>query len=230
MSAYSGPNVSISGLALCLDASNIKSYPGSGSTWFDLSGNNRHASLISSPTFTSGAIKYFTLNGVDQYATVANYSGINFNTCTIIYVGYLDSAPNSRNTIFSQYYGGNGPQFEWQSSGFLRSGFRQNSAATPEHNAPNADGQINAATLYHIAVTYNTGGVLSHYKNGVLLGTATNSTQTDINGGGNIDIGRNSSAGLYFKGRVYSCAVYNRVLNSREIIQDFISIRGRYGL
>ena len=40
MGTIYGPNFVTDGLVLCLDAANTRSYPGSGSTWTDLSGNN----------------------------------------------------------------------------------------------------------------------------------------------------------------------------------------------
>ena len=43
MSVISGPNIVLDGLVLYLDAANPKSYPGTGSTWNDLSGNGHHA-------------------------------------------------------------------------------------------------------------------------------------------------------------------------------------------
>ena len=39
---------------LLLDAANPNSYPGSGTTWTDLSGNGRNGTLTNGPTFTAG--------------------------------------------------------------------------------------------------------------------------------------------------------------------------------
>ena len=36
------PKIVTDGLVLCLDAANKRSYPGSGSTWNDLSGRGNH--------------------------------------------------------------------------------------------------------------------------------------------------------------------------------------------
>jgi hypothetical protein len=48
-----GPRIPQSGLQLCLDASNSKSYPGSGTTWYDISGNGRDFTCASAPTFNA---------------------------------------------------------------------------------------------------------------------------------------------------------------------------------
>ena len=53
MSAYSGPEISNDGLVLCLDAANFKSYPGTGTTWTDLSGLGNNGTLTNGPTYSS---------------------------------------------------------------------------------------------------------------------------------------------------------------------------------
>ena len=53
MASFAGPNLTTDKLILCLDAANTNSYPGSGTTWYDLSGNERHGTLINEPTFQS---------------------------------------------------------------------------------------------------------------------------------------------------------------------------------
>ena len=48
-----GPKIVSSGLVLCLDAANKVSYPGSGTVWRDLSGNNNTGTLTNGPTFNA---------------------------------------------------------------------------------------------------------------------------------------------------------------------------------
>ena len=44
MGLFHSPKIATDGLILNLDAGNTKSYPGSGTTWTDLSKENNHAS------------------------------------------------------------------------------------------------------------------------------------------------------------------------------------------
>jgi hypothetical protein len=62
-----GPKIVTDGLVLALDAANPKSYPGSGTTWSDLSGNGNNGSLINGPTFDSGNNGSIVFDGVDDY-------------------------------------------------------------------------------------------------------------------------------------------------------------------
>jgi hypothetical protein len=57
-------NVVTSGLLLYLDANDKLSYPGTGTVWYDLSGNNANGTLINSPTWNSNG--YFTFDAIDD--------------------------------------------------------------------------------------------------------------------------------------------------------------------
>ena len=52
MSVFAGPEIINSGLVLSLDAANPKSYPGSGTTWFNLCGSV-NGTLVNGPTFSN---------------------------------------------------------------------------------------------------------------------------------------------------------------------------------
>lgn len=70
MASSIAPNIVTDGLVLYLDAANTKSYPGSGTTWFDISGNNRNFTLTNSPTFSTLGGGSFRFDGTDDYATL----------------------------------------------------------------------------------------------------------------------------------------------------------------
>jgi len=65
------------GLVLNLDAGNPYSYAGSGSTWYDVSGNSNNSTLTFGPTYstTNGGIINF--DGVDDYVNLNSGSAIN---------------------------------------------------------------------------------------------------------------------------------------------------------
>ena len=61
------------GNRLALDAGNSSSYSGSGSIWYDISGNDNDVELFNSPFYTSG---YLTFNGLDQYGIAPDSSSL----------------------------------------------------------------------------------------------------------------------------------------------------------
>ena len=69
MSAYSGPEIANDGLVLALDAANPRSYPGSGTTWTDLSGNGNNGTLVNVPTYSNANGGSIVFDGVDDYVS-----------------------------------------------------------------------------------------------------------------------------------------------------------------
>jgi hypothetical protein len=58
-----------SSMVLHLDAANSISYSGSGSTWYDISGNNRNGTLVNATYDANG---YFNFNGSNTYVDLTN--------------------------------------------------------------------------------------------------------------------------------------------------------------
>ena len=66
------PKIVTDGLVLCLDAADLKSYPGSGTTWTDRSGNGYNATLNNGPTFNSANGGSIDFDGSNDYATITD--------------------------------------------------------------------------------------------------------------------------------------------------------------
>ena len=69
MAAQGGPKVPRASLVCAYDAANYKSYPGSGTTWYDLSGNGYHLTLNSAGTWNSAGARSY----MDFTAGIAKY-------------------------------------------------------------------------------------------------------------------------------------------------------------
>jgi hypothetical protein len=132
ISAYDS-SFNSNGALLYLDAGNTASYPGSGTTWTDLSTYENNATLINSPTFTNAdTASYFTFNGTNQYAPVTQskfnvtYTGkttlfsiktINANTGNLIY-RCLFGGDNLRNfNTYMYHVSGSTWQIHFSSNG-----------------------------------------------------------------------------------------------------------------
>jgi hypothetical protein len=74
MSVAGGPDLIQDGLVLCLDAANTKSYPGSGTSWVDLSGNGNNGTLTNGPTFSSTNGGNIFFDGTNDYVRVSSTS------------------------------------------------------------------------------------------------------------------------------------------------------------
>ena len=76
MALFQGKNLTSSNLVLHLDATNTKSYSGSGNTWYDLSGYDRHVTLYNSPAFDNSSGGAITFDGVNEYGEATNWGVI----------------------------------------------------------------------------------------------------------------------------------------------------------
>ena len=73
MGFFRGPNIVRDGLVLALDAASPRSYPGSGTTWYDLSGNGNNGTLQSGATVNSEG--NVVLDGTDDRVVVPDANG-----------------------------------------------------------------------------------------------------------------------------------------------------------
>lgn len=239
------PNIVLNGLVMCLDAANIKSYPGSGSLWTDISGKGNNATLLNGPTFSPTNNGGIVFDGSTQYSHPP-ISLSYLNSCTMeatfnssVYVagaktifGYAQKSGYTAPTIGSMYI----------NTGTLTASI----IGVTDGYRYVTGGTILANRNYHVTFTKDTiKGILQLYVNGILMGTQTftaaNYAQWTTLGsyiGTNVlDIAKstNTVAGQgwstdYFNGTIYGLKVYSRVLSSSEIQQNFNALRSRYGV
>ena len=79
-------NIVTDGLVLNLDASMLASYPKTGTTWNDISGNEKNGTLTNDPTFNSengGSIAFDGSNDYIEISPNGTTSGFNVQSFTI---------------------------------------------------------------------------------------------------------------------------------------------------
>jgi hypothetical protein len=82
MALAHSPKIVTNGLVLAVDAANLKSYAGSGTTWNDLSGNIIAGELVNSPTFNTSNNGFFQFV-TDDYARFQNSTLLDTQTPTV---------------------------------------------------------------------------------------------------------------------------------------------------
>lgn len=103
MAQYYNTYITDSGnLIFYLDAVNLKSYSGSGSIWYDVSGNSNHFTLFNSPTYTNNGTTgtYLTFNGTNQYARSTNAINFNQYSAVTIEIGYRSTVTNTTQILY----------------------------------------------------------------------------------------------------------------------------------
>ncbi len=214
------------GLVLELDAGQRASYPGTGNTWYDVSGNSLNGTLTNGPAFSGiGATSSIVFDRSNDYVNVGDSSLL--STFTGMTLEIIVKYTSTNDQIFVQKWnyalGNDGYTLELLSSAIVGACYSGGGTYlfTSVSNYP-----IN--NIYHIVFTLN-GSTQTMYINGVLV--ATNSSgSVPITAGKNLMIGQRSSAGTYFGGNNYLTKFYNRGLSAYEVKQNFDYYRTRYNI
>lgn len=223
MALNHSPRIVTNGIVAYWDAGNTKSYPGSGTTWSDLSGNQLNMTTVNSPTFSSGS---FAFNGTNQYASATNSTLLNNQTFTVsVWVKTNATTQNgfwfekgSVNTQYALFQEGDRIKCRIQTgSGFV------------DTIAPVTASFMNTTSWFNVVFTFVTGSQVC-YVNSSVAGTGTTTATIPVNSGG-MWIGVYGGAGGYFyNGSIAQVKVYNRVLSSSEVLQNYNTLKGRFGL
>jgi hypothetical protein len=223
------------GLVLNLDAGNTASYPGTGTTWTDLSGNGNNATLVNGTSYSSSNGGTMVFDGINDYSIVnkSNPIGLDKNigftvcffnkrTSNTSYQGYVGGGDNSG----FQVYGNSQPNkilFEMSRVGGGYSSFGSNLEFP--YNQWSFTCIKYDALLSKVDIFQNNNNQTFTSANGVGgIGTYKLSIIKDI------FIGYPNLSPRYFGGNLNNIMLYNRVLTTSEINDNFNALKSRYGL
>jgi hypothetical protein len=218
MSLGHGASVVKDGLVLHLDAANVKSYPGSGTVWKDLSGNGNHAQInnySNTPTFSNSFLGTFDFsNNAQFYIDIPELN--NTDPYTVIWFGADGSGNN---------YSGVSRDVAWRTGNHLI-GWQTGAINSDTGRDTNTNTTGDEFMICHVNNTAT--NTVSQYLNSIFYGTFTYSSWTSVlrwtfgaRGDGN---------GHQYTGKMGAVLLYNRILTEPEIKQNFNATKGRYGI
>ena len=221
---FTGAPVVDTSLQLWLDSGQTASYPGSGTTWTDLSGQANTGTLNNSPTFTSAVGGgTFLFNGTNQTASVASLNlQQNFTLEAWVNQNVLNGF-----VIFGQGSGAinnGGLHILYTSNTTIRFGFTANDT---DFTVATSTG-----TWYHMIFTYNSSTFAKgFYLNAVVQSGTVVTGPGAYTGSGVFRLGASySTGGTYGNGYFEGVKMYNRILTADEITSNFNALRGRFGI
>lgn len=226
MSVSYNPSIVTSGMLMCIDAANTKSYPGSGTTVTDISGNGYTGTLVNAPSFSSTNQGEITYNGSTQYISIAQNTPTLSQITLEVVCKLSNPTPQSsgfiigRSSSYRIIYNANG--FDWVCS-------TNNNAW---YSTGTVLGTINAtiANWNHLVCTYD-GSNLRMYINGALVGTSASAISGNIQNGSNLQMMQSDAGNIsYGNGTIAAARIYNVALSATAVRQNFNAIRGRYGI
>jgi hypothetical protein len=187
-----------------------------GTTLIDLSGNGYNMTLTGSPTFSSSNGGVLQFNGSNQYGTL---SSLNYSTSTFTIIAASRYSGATRGRVISSV-GNNWLLGSWGSTteNYYAEGWISSVAA----GANDTNWRIYAATENYSS------DLRSLYVNNIANVTNSTAGSAGFNG---LSVGRwGGGASEYSTCEVSFIQVYNRILTTGEISQNFNALRGRYGI
>jgi hypothetical protein len=242
MSVRGGPDIVENGLVLYLDAANRRSYPGSGTSWTDVSGNGNNGTLTNGPTFDGGNGGSIVFDGVNDYVTMGTPTLLNITGSITIYswVNLINFPTAGISTIYEKGYDGTHEQIHFR----FRNVGGVNSIDCGTYSLP-VDTNFSTITILtgsnaNLITTNQWNNVVGQYDganwniyvNGTLSSTSTQN-QGPLASTSPVSIGGafiSTAFSRFINGKISNTMVYNRALTAAEILQNYNATRSRFGV
>jgi len=227
MALAHSPIIVTDGLVLCLDAGNAKSYPGSGTSWTDLSGEGNNGTLVNGVGYNGSNGGSLSFDGTNDYIDLPSSFAFGTSTFSIECwvkadtLSGIDAIYYSQSSNISGFYG---VGHNSNGDGFFLSDFNGSTRVSTVFGS-------NAVvdTWYHLVFLKNASNQYVVYRNTVA--STTNNISTLSLTSADPRIGYNpASAAEIWDGNISNFKIYNKALTAEEVQQNFKALRGRYGI
>jgi hypothetical protein len=214
------------GLQQYLDASDSTSYPGSGSTWYDVSGNNRNVTGLTSFT-SAGTASYFNIDSLEGTGPASNSFGIN-NTSGYTIILVFKTNTITANAAF-KFWGNVG----YNRGIFLHPGWVNNTLYWDQGGCCDANQRLTASMTYSTWQMLGLRSDVSSRK--IFLNSAVVASSSTAAANINLDsraqtIGGPSDEADWPGGDLALFAVYNRGISDAEWTSNYNGIKSRFGI
>jgi hypothetical protein len=251
MAFGNGPSIVTNGLVLALDAADRNSYPGSGTTWRDLSTSGLSGTLTNGPTFSSANGGSIVFDGTNDYVNISpsGYNlGVNFSLQVWTRITRFGGGPfngsENRASLISNSY----PYLANQGFLFMATSQAESPSFIP---TPGKETFFLSIGNDQFGASAVTGSLTPYVNNWVQLSATVNSTNlirlyinavepsysNQQNGpsslsytAGPFSIGVRNNNLEFLQGSISSVQIYNRALSATEILQNYNATKTRFGL
>ncbi len=218
-----GASVITAGLQLYLDAGNASSYPGSGTTWTDLSGNSRNGTLTNGPTYSSADGGSIVFDGSNDFVQCTGSLTVTAAT----FVSWIKRNGNQGQfdgILFSR--GTNVTGMNFFSTNQL--GYHWNNNSNTYNWASGLT--IPDLTWCMVAVSVTSTAATAYLCQSSGTTTATNTVSHGSSPIDDIKLARDETSTRYFNGNIAIAQLYNIALSAAQVSQNFEADRGRFGI
>jgi hypothetical protein len=200
------------GLVVYVDAANPRSYPGTGNTWYDLSGNNNHMTLVNGVGFSSVNGGVMQTDGTNDYIVLSPFDQ-RFTNHTVMGASRYSGATRGR--IISSM----------SNNWLLGHWNNQNPVYYAEGWVVGPGVPNNTNWQITTGVENYSSDIWSMYINGSLSVSNSNGSQ----GPNGLCLGGVGGNSEFSTAEISFLMFYNRLLTADEIKQNYNAIKKRFG-
>lgn len=234
---YYGAPIVTSGLIMSFDGGNLVSYPVTGTSIYDLSVSAYSGTLVNGPTYSVSGGGSLLYDGSNDYVTLpSSLSSLSGTSGASLSMWIkLDSGSNTSGQSgliqLSSYNNSNGNLYFYTDAsrvgGIWLDIFRTDRVFTGDWQPT-----FNGTNWHNLTVTCQSGSngwKMYLNQNLAFQTTGPSVVSVDVSLFGGFRLGQNST-NRQLKGRIAICNIYNRVLSTNEVVQNFNAYRNRFGL
>lgn len=231
ISAGSSIPIITNGLVLNLDAGNSSSYPGSGTTWTDLSGNSNTGTLVNGVGYSSANGGSLVFDGIDDYVLAGPIPFTGTSNVSVSWGIWVYPSSTSGNIMSMS---STNPQGSWNMPPIAATGQKfRGKIWSNAYLYSTTTYTLN--TWYYVVLVFNySTGTQLLYVNGVLQDSQSSITYSSSGTNNYIFLGQQNpgadNTGM-FSGRISNFHIYgNKALTATEVSQNYNALKGRFGL
>jgi hypothetical protein len=204
-----GPSIVTDGLILALDAADKNSYPGTGTSMYDLSGNNYTFTLQGNATFSNEGRGSIYLDGSTDGIQKTSTAGLQ---SAVTLVQWLKTSDTVGLMLSGEVVGTTGAYYV--GAYYPGQGFYQNNCGTPSYSVDTKSTSNPASPINYLDNNFH----MWEAKN---LNFSSWTTTWNFLG---------YAASYEIAGYVGVILMYNRILSAKESEQNYNALKSRFGL
>lgn len=202
------------GLQLYVDAGLTSSYPGTGTTWYDISGEGNDLTLINGPLWVPLDGKYFLFDGGGDYVSSLTMTNPSSQLTFSAFVNYTSLA-----AYFNIFDNSSAIPMTWvDGSGNIEVNTATGLTSTNSYSTQ--------TVMLSVTIDSVNAPGIAIYINGLLVNST--STIQDTFSNPLVLTLLNRGGSNTFNGKIFNMMFYNRVLSASEILQNYNALMPRY--
>ena len=229
MSFNFSPKIVTDGLILYLDASNPKSLLSGDTIWYDISKLSKSPTTVNSPTFTNEKGGGLIFDGINDYVTLGTDQDYYFNL-TKPYTISIWFKSNSLSTMGLVTRYNAGVRGNYFLKFLLNGAIMFNREISPFNLFSN--GILSTGVVNNVVISYD-GTYQKIHLNGIFDRQQLSGNIVQNQSNINLLIGTSQLFGNpteFFNGTIYNVKIYNKGLSDNEILQNYNTLKTRFGL